>query len=74
MHVVKGSFVFAVLLAGSVHAADAGPVRYVGKTKYLNNAQAVVSHSTDNSTKPVLQCIDLLDKYDIKATIFTSTK
>jgi hypothetical protein len=59
--------------AGS-QAAAASPVHFAGKTKYLNNAHAVVSHSIDDSTKYVSNCIDAMDKYGIKATIFVSTE
>jgi len=38
---VEGS-VLLLLLGVSLPAADTGPVRYVGKTKYLNNSRAVV--------------------------------
>jgi peptidoglycan/xylan/chitin deacetylase (PgdA/CDA1 family) len=55
-------------------AADGAPVRFLGKTKYLNNAHAVVTHTIDDSTKSVIQCIDTMDKYGIKATIFVSTE
>ena len=51
-----------------------GPVRFTGKTKYLNNARAVVAHTIDDSTKYVTNCIDAMDKYGIKATIFVSTE
>lgn len=54
------------LLAAELHA---GEVRYVGKTKYLNQAQAVVTHSIDDSTKHVPAPIDAMDKYGIKSTI-----
>ncbi|MBL8218942.1 MAG: polysaccharide deacetylase family protein [Bryobacterales bacterium] len=49
-------------------------VRFVGKTKYLHNARAVVVHSIDDSTKHVGETIDAMDKYGIKATIFVSTE
>ena len=55
-------------------AADTGgKVRFAGKTRYLNDAQAVVTHTIDDSTKFVPGCIDAMDKYSIKATIFVST-
>jgi peptidoglycan/xylan/chitin deacetylase (PgdA/CDA1 family) len=61
----------ALFLAGATNSSQ---IRYVGKTKYLNNAHAIVSHTIDDSTKYVTQCIDAMDKYDIKATIFVSTE
>src|ERR1041384_6326991 len=62
---------FSVLV---LYAADDNSVRYVGKTKYLNNARAVVTHTIDDSTKYVANCIDAMDKYGVKATIFVSTE
>jgi len=49
-------------------------IRFVGKTKYLNNAKAVVVHTIDDSTTSVPATIDAMDKYGIKATIFVSTE
>ena len=60
-----------LLLAG---ATGESPVRFIGKTKYLNNAHAVVTHNIDDSTKYVINALDAMDKYDIKATIFISTE
>src|SRR6266852_7924900 len=65
---------FLLLLGMSCRAANTGAVRYVGKTKYLNNARAVVAHTIDDSTKDVTRCIDAMDTYGIKATIFVSTE
>jgi peptidoglycan/xylan/chitin deacetylase (PgdA/CDA1 family) len=48
--------------------------RFVRITKYLNDARAVVSHTIDDSTKFVTDCIDAMDRYGIKATIFVSTE
>jgi len=59
---------------GSVRGDDTSPIRFVGKTKYLNNARAVVSHTIDDSTRFVPDCIDAMDKYGVKATIFVSTE
>jgi peptidoglycan/xylan/chitin deacetylase (PgdA/CDA1 family) len=65
-----------LLLAAAflVPAAEQPAVRFAGKTKYLNHARAVVSHNIDDSTKYVINCIDAIDKYDIKATLFVSTE
>src|SRR5258707_2469046 len=65
---------FLLLLGLTCRAADTGPVRYIGKTKYLNNARAVVAHTIDDSTKDVTRSIDAMDKYGVKATIFVSTE
>jgi peptidoglycan/xylan/chitin deacetylase (PgdA/CDA1 family) len=70
MRTLSLAFTFLLLCIG----ADQSPVRYVGKTKYLNNARAIVSHTIDDSTKYVTNCINAMDKYDIKATIFVSTE
>src|SRR5215475_6576577 len=64
----------AVMMASLLHGAEPAAIHYVGKTKYLNNARAVVSHTIDDSTKYVTDCIDAMDKYGIKATIFVSTE
>ena len=55
-------------------AAQTGDVHFVGKTKYLNNARAVVVHTIDDSTKLVVDTADAMDKYDIKGTFFISTE
>lgn len=55
-------------------ATDAGRIRYVGKTRYLNNARAVVTHTIDDTTKYVVDCLDTMDKYGIKSTVFVSTQ
>ncbi len=66
-----------VLLLVSVAA---GPIpqetgiRFVGKTKYLNNAKAAVVHSIDDSTKLVLTIADTMDQYDVKGTFLISTE
>jgi len=63
-----------LFLLGAAAGADSSAIRLVGKTKYLNNARAIVAHTIDDSTKYVTNCIDAMDKYGIKATIFVSTK
>lgn len=62
-----------VLACAGWLANAAEPVRFVGKTRYLNNARAVVTHTIDDSTKFVPDAIDAMDRYGIKATIFVST-
>jgi peptidoglycan/xylan/chitin deacetylase (PgdA/CDA1 family) len=64
----------SILLVTAAGAANSGPVKFIGKTKYLNNARAIVAHTIDDSTKYVSACIDAMDKYGIKATIFVSTE
>ncbi|MBI3696494.1 MAG: polysaccharide deacetylase family protein [Acidobacteria bacterium] len=76
---IRGNILIAaftgVLVSGAgAPGADTSPVRFIGKTKYLNNARAVVAHTIDDSTKYVTNCIDAMDKHGIKATIFVSTE
>jgi peptidoglycan/xylan/chitin deacetylase (PgdA/CDA1 family) len=66
-------YIAALLIAAGMCAHAAEAVRYVGKTKYLNNARAVVANSIDDSTIHVIRCLDTLDKYGIKTTAFVST-
>jgi peptidoglycan/xylan/chitin deacetylase (PgdA/CDA1 family) len=49
-------------------------IQLIGKTKYLNNARAVVTHTIDDSTKHVPAAVDAMDKYGIKGTLFISTE
>ena len=70
MRTLFAGLIFLVAL----HGAEQGAIRYLGKTRYLNNARAVVAHTIDDSTKYVTNCIDAMDKYGIKATIFVSTE
>src|SRR5215469_13307610 len=55
-------------------AGEAGAVRYLGISRYLNGARAVVTHTIDDSTRYLPACINTLDKYGVKATIFVSTQ
>ncbi len=48
-------------------------IRYIGASRYLNNTRAVVTHTIDDSTRFIPGCIDTLDKYGVKATVFIST-
>jgi len=66
--------VITMLRAAGGPAAQTGVVHFVGKTKYLNNARAVVVHTIDDSTKLVVDTADAMDKYDIKGTFFISTE
>src|SRR5262249_33086632 len=50
-----------------------GPVRFVRKTRYLNGAHAVVTHRVDGTSPYVPACLDALDKYGVKATVFIYT-
>ncbi len=69
--VVTMRIFFICASVGLLYGAD---VRYVGKTKYLNNARAVVTHSIDDSTRLVTKALDSLDKYGVKTTVFVSTE
>jgi peptidoglycan/xylan/chitin deacetylase (PgdA/CDA1 family) len=61
------------LLAAAI-AVNAQSVRYLDKTRYLDNARAVVSHNIDDSTKYVVNALDTMDRYGIKSTVFVSTE
>lgn len=63
-----------MILGAGASLAQRETVRFVGKTKYLNNAKAVVVHTIDDSTKLVVDIADAMDKYDIKGTFFISTE
>ena len=73
---IAATCIGAILADGlsTASSSQTGDVRFVGKTKYLNNARAVVTHTVDDSTKHVLTIIDTMDKYGIKATLFISTE
>lgn len=58
-------------MAGATLSAQ---VRFIGKSTYLNNARAVVTHTFDDSVAAVTDTLDALDKYGVKATAFVSTQ
>jgi peptidoglycan/xylan/chitin deacetylase (PgdA/CDA1 family) len=58
----------------SASSYQGGDIHLVGKTLYLNNARAAVTHTIDDSTKHVPATIDAMDKYGIKGTLFISTE
>jgi peptidoglycan/xylan/chitin deacetylase (PgdA/CDA1 family) len=49
-------------------------VRLLGKTLYLNNARAAVTHTIDDSTRHVPAIVDAIDRYGVKGTLFISTE
>lgn len=51
-----------------------GPVRFSGSTRYLNGAKSAVTHSVDDTTETLPRCLDAMDRYGIKATVFVVTK
>jgi peptidoglycan/xylan/chitin deacetylase (PgdA/CDA1 family) len=53
---------------------QAGSLRYAGLTEYLNGAKAVVTHTVDDSHRDVPRVIEILDRYNVKATFFVSTR
>src|SRR5262249_10527552 len=64
-----------ILIAISAPASPpSGRVRFLGKSRYLNNTRAVVTHSIDDTTEFVAPCLDVMDKYGIKATVFVNTQ
>ena len=63
------------LASTDLKAEPAGSaIRFLGKSKYLNGARAVVTHTIDDSTKFIATSLDAMDKYGIKATVFVSTE
>lgn len=58
-----------------VKAAALNPsVRYSGLTKFLDRTRTAVTGTFDDSNRAVLQTLDTLDAYGIKATIAISTQ
>ena len=51
-----------------------GPVRFGGIPRYLNAAKAAVSHSIDDTTEWLPACLDAMDRYGIKSTVFVTTQ
>jgi len=72
--VMVGASAEDIRLNGSfeVIASPAAP-RYIGKSGYLNGAHSVVVHSFDDAVPEVIQALDLLDRYEVKATAFINT-
>jgi peptidoglycan/xylan/chitin deacetylase (PgdA/CDA1 family) len=54
-------------------ANGGGSIRFVGLSEYLNGARAVVTHTVDDTTPSLRACLDALDTYGVKATVFVST-
>jgi peptidoglycan/xylan/chitin deacetylase (PgdA/CDA1 family) len=52
---------------------SAGRVEFLGKSQYLNGARAVVAHTVDDSSEYLPGCLDVMDRYGIKATAFVTT-
>jgi peptidoglycan/xylan/chitin deacetylase (PgdA/CDA1 family) len=51
-----------------------GRVRFSAKARYLNGAKSVVTHTIDDTTEALPGCLDAMDRYGIKATVFVATK
>lgn len=51
-----------------------GPVWFVRQTQYLNGTHAVVTHTVDDASEYLPQCLDAMDKHGIKATAFINIK
>ena len=49
-------------------------IRFLARSPYLNNARAVVTHTIDDATPGVKDCLDAMDRYGIKATVFVDTQ
>jgi peptidoglycan/xylan/chitin deacetylase (PgdA/CDA1 family) len=52
---------------------SSGPIQFLGKAEYLNDARSVVTHMVDDSNEYLPTCLDVLDRYGVKATAFVST-
>ena len=50
------------------------PIHFLGISSFLNDSQAVVTTTIDDSSHLVPDCIDALDRYGVKATIAISTQ
>jgi hypothetical protein len=55
-------------------SAATGPIRFIGTSRYLNAAAAVVTHTVDDATAYVSACLDSMDTYGIKSTVFVNTR
>lgn len=51
-----------------------GPIPYIRTSRYLNGAAAVVTHTVDDATPYVPACLDAMDTYGIKSTVFVDTR
>jgi peptidoglycan/xylan/chitin deacetylase (PgdA/CDA1 family) len=60
----------ADVLAASPHPS----VRYTGLTKFLDRTRTAVTGTFDDSSRAVVQTLDTLDTYGIKATFAVSTQ
>jgi peptidoglycan/xylan/chitin deacetylase (PgdA/CDA1 family) len=59
---------------GGDELVDAAPgVEFTGKARYLNGASAVVTHTVDDTNEYLPACLDAMDRYSIKATLFVTT-
>ena len=54
--------------------AEDSAIRFLGVTKYLNDAKAVVTHTVDDTQPDVPKVLETLDRYGVKATFFISTR
>ena len=61
-----------LMLATGLGAVAADP-RFIETTRYLNHAKAVATHTFDDSNLRVIDTLDALDKYGVKATAFVNT-
>jgi peptidoglycan/xylan/chitin deacetylase (PgdA/CDA1 family) len=72
---LKGDPIYRLGLKSSeiLKTGNHGNTRFLQKSLYLNNARAVVTHTIDDSTKYIVDCLNAMDRYDVKATVFVST-
>ncbi|HWR52104.1 MAG TPA: glycoside hydrolase family 3 C-terminal domain-containing protein, partial [Bryobacteraceae bacterium] len=62
-----------IRLRGAFEVKSSSAAHFTGKTKYLNNARAVVTHTFDDSVPQVADALDALDRYGVKSTAFIDT-
>lgn len=67
------TFAFCLFFLLAEHAPQTVDATFLGKTRFLNNARAVVTHTFDDAHPDVVTCFDTLDKYGVKATSAVST-
>jgi peptidoglycan/xylan/chitin deacetylase (PgdA/CDA1 family) len=71
--IIPGDPVSRLGVSSKEFGAVPGPVEFLEKTKYLNGARAVVSHTVDDSHELLPACLDVIDRHGIKATAFVTT-
>lgn len=71
MKIISVACCMAALVALPAQTDDT--VRFLKKSRYLNDRRAVVTHTLDDTNKFVPAALEAIDKYGLKATFFIST-